>query len=175
VLYFKVNNAGKGVIIKGMKKVFLVHLFLALFLLSAHSAWAVDIYVDQNADGQFHNGTSWTNAYTDLQSALATANNEDTIYVAQGTYKPGTDRAATFQLINGVTLLGGYPTGGGTRDPKTNVTTLSGDIGTPRDSSDNSYHVVTGSGTNSTARLDGFTVSSGNANSYFSEIGRAHV
>jgi predicted outer membrane repeat protein len=57
------------------------------------------------------------------------------------------------------------------RNPVTNVTRLSGDIGDTRDWSDNSYHVVTGGGTNSTAVLDGFTIYAGNANvissSYF--------
>ena len=42
-----------------------------------------------------------------------------------------------------------------------NVTILSGDIGTV--STDNSYHVVTGDGTDNTAVLDGFTISGGNA------------
>ena len=71
--------------------------------------------------------------------------------------------APTFQLKNRVTLYGGYPTGGGTRNPAANVTTLSGDIGTVGDNSDNSYHVVTGSGTDNTAVLDGFTITGGNA------------
>ncbi|MHC4501583.1 MAG: right-handed parallel beta-helix repeat-containing protein, partial [Planctomycetota bacterium] len=42
-------------------------------------------------------------------------------------------------------------------------TILSGDIHTPGDSNDNSYHVVTGSGTGATAVLDGFTITAGNA------------
>jgi hypothetical protein len=49
------------------------------------------------------------------------------------------------------------------RDPVTNVTILSGDIGVTDDISDNSYHVVTGGGTDSSAVLDGFTVTAGNA------------
>ncbi len=38
-------------------------------------------------------------------------------------------------------------------------------------SSDNSYHVVTGSGTNATAILDGFTIRGGNANGSFPDDG----
>jgi hypothetical protein len=62
-----------------------------------------------------------------------------------------------------VALYGGYPSGGGARDWKNNETILSGDIGTLGNSSDNCYHVVTGSDTDGTAVLDGFTVSGGNA------------
>ncbi len=50
------------------------------------------------------------------------------------------------------------------RNPSANVTRLSGDIGATRDWADNSYHVVVGSYTNSTAVLDGFTIYAGNAN-----------
>ncbi|NCO91293.1 MAG: hypothetical protein GW880_08225, partial [Armatimonadetes bacterium] len=100
------------------------------------------MYVNQNATGA-NNGTSWANAYKDLQPALIAAVSGDTLRVAQGVYKPtaGYSRAPTFQLKNRVTLYGGYPTGGGTRNPAANVTTLSGDIGTVGDNSDNSYHV----------------------------------
>ena len=52
----------------------------------------------------------------------------------------------------------------GQRDWAAHLTTLSGDIGVIGDSSDNSYHVVSGSGTNNTAFLDGFTITGGNGN-----------
>ncbi len=133
--------------------------------------WGV-CYVDANATG-LNDGTRWADAYTDLQDALDDASNPENgitdIWVAEGTYKPdrGTgDRTDTFQLLNGVAILGGFA-GGETnpnhRDPASNVTILSGDIGTVGDDADNSYHVVTGSGTNSTAILDGFTITAGNA------------
>ena len=44
------------------------------------------------------------------------------------------------------------------------MTILSGDIGAANNTSDNSYHVVTGGGSNSIAVLDGFTIQGGNAN-----------
>jgi hypothetical protein len=140
-------------------------LLLAICATFAPRSEAADRYVDADAAAG-GNGTSWANAYTNLQSALTAAVSGDTIHVAQGTYKPttGSDRYATFQLKNGVTLLGGYPIGGGTRDPATNETILSGDIGAAGSSGDNSYHVVSGTGTSSTAVLDGFIVSGGNAN-----------
>jgi len=93
----------------------------------------------------------------------------DEIWVQQGTYTPtsDTDRTAWFQLEDGVGVYGGFD---GTeilqdqRDPGSNVTILSGDIGTTGDSSDNSYHVVYGGNLDSTAVLDGFTISGGNDN-----------
>jgi hypothetical protein len=44
-------------------------------------------FVKSNALGS-NNGRSWTNAFKDLQSALAIATSGDTIWVAAGTYKP---------------------------------------------------------------------------------------
>ena len=98
------------------------------------------------------------------------------IRVANGTYLPDPNgladpREATFQLANGVTIEGGYA-GCGAADPDERdftvyETTLSGDIGTQGNNADNSYHVVTGSGTDATAVLDGFTVTHGRANAAY--------
>ena len=88
------------------------------------------------------------------------------------------DRTATFELINDVTFKGGYAGYGepypDMQDTNLYETILSGDLGDndvgvfrPEALSDepsraeNSYHVVTGSGT---AILDGFTITGGNAN-----------
>ena len=61
---------------------------IALFVLCTlnSAAWPV-VYIDSDAPGPTHDGTSWLTAYTDLQSALdATAAGE--IWVAAGTYFP---------------------------------------------------------------------------------------
>ncbi|NCQ86187.1 MAG: cadherin [Microcystis aeruginosa W13-18] len=126
------------------------------------------IFVRANAGGS-NNGTSWVDAFTDLQGALAAAKSGDTIWVAGGTYKPttGTDRNATFTLKNHVEIYGGFAgseTSLSQRNVATNATILSGDIGTVNTASDNVYHVVTGSNTSNTTILDGFTISGGNAN-----------
>ena len=126
------------------------------------------IFVRTNAGGS-NNGTSWVDAFTDLQGALAAAKSGDTIWVAGGTYKPTTttDRTATFTLKNHVEIYGGFAgseTSLSQRNVATNATILSGDIGTVNTAADNVYHVVTGSNTSNTTIFDGFTISGGNAN-----------
>ncbi|MDH4241716.1 MAG: pentapeptide repeat-containing protein, partial [Phycisphaerae bacterium] len=132
------------------------------------------IFVEADATGA-NNGSSWTDAFSYLQDALSVALWGNEIWVAEGTYKPDRgsgqtlgDRNSTFQLINGVAIKGGY---GGLGEPNPNArdiqlhkTILSGDIGTPDVDTDNSYHVVTDSGTDPNAILDGFTITAGNAN-----------
>ncbi len=130
------------------------------------------IYVDIDAGGA-NNGTSWENAYNYLQDALADANSLEKpveICVAKGIYKPDhgkdqhlEDQYASFQLQNRVTIKGGY---GGIGEPDPDArditaykTILSGEISDDEDS----CHVVTGSGTDRTAVLDGFTITEGEA------------
>ena len=89
-------------------------LILACVAMMISPANANIIYVDANSTG-FPLGTSWQYAYAYLQDALAVAQPGDTIRVAQGTYKP-TDgvfnpqvgREATFNLLTGVAIEGGY-------------------------------------------------------------------
>ncbi|UCG55802.1 MAG: hypothetical protein JSU70_13135 [Phycisphaerales bacterium] len=150
------------------------------------------IYVDADAAGA-NNGLGWPDAYNSLQDALADANSAEkpvNIRVAQGVYKPDQgagitpgDRTRTFQLNNGVAIRGGYA---GLGEPDPNVrdineygTVLSGDLKDNDNEGamfvvvafhssrlDNSYNVVTGSGTNVTAVLDGFAITGGNDNRY---------
>jgi Chlamydia polymorphic membrane protein (Chlamydia_PMP) repeat len=124
------------------------------------------IYVDKDAPGPTHDGSSWNDAYLDLQLALSSANPLDDIRVAQGTYYPGTVRSDSFGLVDQVDVLGGYAGFGepdpDARDPEGNPTILSGELGLPGNN-DNSLHVVT-LAVGGTAVLDGFTISDGNAN-----------
>jgi hypothetical protein len=113
------------------------------------------IYVDHTATGA-NNGTSWANAYTSLAAALAVAVPGDRVDVAQGDYSPGADPTATFQLISGMVIQGGYETGGlNGPNPAAYPTILDG--------MNNNYHVVTGSGVNYRAVLNGFTIAGGDA------------
>ena len=142
--------------------------FIGVFAALPAFASPFIIYVDQNAGG-LDNGSSWANAFTDLQSALGAATPGYEIWVAAGTYKPttGTDRSASFSLKKEVEILGGFSGKEALqseRNPQLNVTILSGDIGLPGDPSDNSAHVVQAQSVDGTAVLDGFTIQGGNAN-----------
>jgi parallel beta-helix repeat protein len=133
------------------------------------------IYVNSNASGA-DIGTSWNDAYLSLQSALMAATSGYEIWVAAGTYYPtdGYDRSFSFQMKNGVAIYGGFSatdTLFHERNWRTNVTILSGDIGTPGYTSDNSFHVVYNSGVNNTAILDGFNIQKGEADDYYEDSG----
>jgi len=141
------------------------------------------IYVDPTAKAtDTTNGISWARAYPNLQDALvagAEAIVPVEIRMAQGVYKPdqGTgvmvgDKEATFQLIEGMTIKGGYAglAGGdsaGERDATKYETILSGDLdgGFGRRSSsasmDGSKQVVTGILTDETTIIDGLTIAGG--------------
>ncbi len=90
------------------------------------------IYVKANASGT-NNGTSWTNAYTSLQTALSNAGENDDIWVAAGTYKPhASDIEASFApSVNNLRIYGGF-VGNETmleaRNVAANTTLLSGDL-----------------------------------------------
>jgi predicted outer membrane repeat protein len=142
------------------------------------------IYVDSNASGA-NNGTNWANALRYLQDGLGCASEGDEIWVADGTYKPDQgenkkkgDKNLSFVLKKGVALYGGFPVGGGRWEERNRSggTLLSGDLEDndtveteletilqDKTRDDNSYHVVSASGTNFDTILDGFVITGGNA------------
>jgi len=152
------------------RKSLLSILLIFFFYLQTSLLFSQVIYVDANVPGGIQDGTSWANAFADLQDALAIAQYGDTVWVAQGAYYPTGDdnRNVSFELPNGVALFGGF-TGVEAaldeRDWETNETILSGGIGTPGDDSDNSFTVVYIEYADSSTVLDGFVIISGNANS----------
>ncbi|HNT74341.1 MAG TPA: Ig-like domain-containing protein, partial [Anaerolineae bacterium] len=133
--------------------------------MGAYESTRTPIYVDKDAAGA-NNGSSWADAYTDLQSGLAAAAAGDELWVAEGAYLPGADRASYFALKNDVAVYGGFAgteTNRDQRDWTVHVTTLSGDIGATGVVTDNVYHVAVNYHLTRTAILDGFTISGGYA------------
>ena len=125
------------------------------------------LYVNLSATGA-NSGQSWVDAYTSLQNALQQAQAGDEIWVAAGNYRPtsGADRSMAFEPKSGVRLYGGFAgtessiTG---RDWKLHPCILSGDIGIPGDSTDNSYNVLYLHQPDSNTVVDGFFVRDGQA------------
>ena len=143
-----------------MKKFYLFFL-LAIISLTAYTK---SHYVDASAAAG-GDGTSWTTAFDSLHKALAVAGGGDTIFIAEGIYKPptDTDRTAYFRMASGAILMGGYPAGGGVRNITDHRTILSGDIGVQGDPADNTYHVIMCYQTNPATVLDGLYITGGYA------------
>jgi hypothetical protein len=146
----------------------------------AHHLSARIIFVDVNTGSDANNGSSWQQAYATLYKGMEVSQAGDQIWVSSGVYTPTeneSDREATFQLIKNVVIYGGFKgneTALNQRNWNNNPTVLTGNIvNTPTDPfkaienannlGDYSYSVVTGSGTDNTAILDGFIVTGGNA------------
>lgn len=120
-------------------------------------------YVNAGATGA-NNGGTWANAFTSLQSAISAAGacSISEIWVAAGTYIPttGNDENISFVMKNNLRIYGGF---NGTetqlveRNWSNNNSILSGNI-----PGGDSYAVVrANTGTNTTAILDGFTITGG--------------
>lgn len=118
--------------------------------------------------------TSWGSSTTSLQGAINSLSaTGGEVWVAAGVYKPTitTNRNVSFSLRNKVTVYGGFPGSGNPgltdRNPASFTTTLSGNLGYPDTADDNSYHVIANPSSlslTSTAVLDGFVITGGNAN-----------
>lgn len=107
------------------------------------------IFVDQSAVGG--DGSSWTAALTEARDAFVAAaacSGTTTINIATGTYTPSvSSRLDSFGLVDGLTVVGGWATGG-TAGPDNDAhpTILSGDLAgdgnEPTTNADNSRHVL---------------------------------
>ena len=123
------------------------------------------VYVDHNAVGS-GDGSSWSDAYSEVGDALSIAPRDSQVWVAQGSYQPGTSRADTFTLKDGVAVFGGFS---GTEEPDTfdlsqrdlvaNETVLNGAIAPGV----HVFHVVTAIEVAASAVLDGFVITGGRA------------
>ena len=138
---------------------------LVFFFSLAQTSFSQRIYVSAAATG-LNNGSSWINAYTDLQDAFDEFGISE-IWVAQGIYTPSREpegqpdtKKRTFYIgFENKQIYGGF---NGTetmlsqRDPRKNLTRLSG--------ANNSYHVMITADLSKTSIIDGFTFRQGNAN-----------
>ncbi|MBD5778021.1 hypothetical protein IEN85_00745 [Pelagicoccus sp. NFK12] len=105
-------------------------------------------YVDAEAEGS-GDGSSWEDAFADLQEALLAASAGDEVWVKRGVYYPtvGSERSASFVIAADIAVYGGFSGGEVARDereadPRRNGSVLSGDIGVRFEDADNCYHVV---------------------------------
>lgn len=148
-----------------------LQLVLTFFLVFTFQSTFAQTYVDQAATGS-NDGTSWANAYTSLDDAIANTTSGD-IWIAAGTYRPsGGDKEASFILSNSVNLYGGFSGTETTIDDRnllTNITILDGDhmnndMFGNFDSilkADNSLHVIFIDSLLGNITIDGFTISGG--------------
>ncbi|MFO0827112.1 MAG: hypothetical protein U0572_03095 [Phycisphaerales bacterium] len=129
------------------------------------------ILVNHAATGA-NTGASWTDAYTDLQSAIAELTDikfggPGEIWVAKGTYKPSqtNDPLASFKLAKDMKIFGGFAGGENSRaarNPAVNETILSGEMGAAGPAG-NSRTIVSANGNliDENTILDGFTIKGG--------------
>lgn len=124
-----------------------------------------NFFVNPKATGN-NSGVDWQNAYNNIQLAFCNAC-ADTVKVAEGIYKPAlNDRDSSFFINLPLVVLGGYPDNGnpgnGLRDPFSHPTILSGDIGVPNDSLDNSKTILVALPVIDTILIDGLVIRDGN-------------
>jgi hypothetical protein len=127
------------------------------------------VYVHEDATG-LNNGTSWANAFNELQDAIYVAGryeNVQEIWVAEGTYKPhATRRDTSFVLTDSIRIYGGFLGIEASLEDRTanaSLVILSGDVGMADTLSDNSFHVVSFATACTTCLLDGLSIEDGRA------------
>ncbi|MGB0424740.1 MAG: hypothetical protein ACPGED_10460, partial [Flavobacteriales bacterium] len=138
------------------------------FLFICNASSATTWFVNDDATGS-NNGGSWANAFIDLQDALSASVDGDEIWVASGTYKPGTLRSSKFSLKSDVPLYGGFNGTETDIDQRgvyyLNPTILDGNIGDQAVATDNCYHTVMMVSSVGNFLMDGFVITNGYANS----------
>jgi len=144
-------------------------LLLSAPLVATSAAAQGIIYVDHQAAG-LNDGSSWFDAYADLQDALDDArhNGASEIWIADGTYYPdrGTqDRTRSFDFVSGVSVRGGFAGTESSPDQRMmfGETTLKGDIGAIDNTEDNSFHVVSLTSFDKPTLLDYLSIRNGSA------------
>ena len=145
----------------------------------------VKLFVDIDATGA-NNGLDWNNAFNSLQDAIDLARScmVDTIWVAEGTYKPSKTKTGNASNANNkdnvffidfdVVIQGGFQgfeTHESQRDWIAFETILDGNIGAQGTNADNCYTVVEYANCTNVSQMDGFTVRGGNSNGWSGSTG----
>jgi predicted outer membrane repeat protein len=129
------------------------------------------IYVDAEAGGA-DDGSSWSDAFTTVQAAMAVATAGQQVWVATGTYLPASANATVMPLPDGVSAYGGFvgdEISLADRPVPPLPTVLSGDFNGDDTSdrtvnrTDNSVHVIDATAALNSLLLDGFMVMDGTA------------
>jgi len=152
-------------------KQLLLFTFLSVFTISLHA----QVFVNADAAGTA-DGSSWDNAYTNLNDALLAADSGAEVWIAAGTYI--TPDSTSFFIDKELTVLGGFAgteTSADDANPAANETILSGDVdgddpaaGMPFDTAafaeNNRVLFITDTSTVAsqyTVTLDGLTIANG--------------
>lgn len=148
--------------IRGTSLIFLIVFFL-------NHICSSQTYVNLNASGT-NDGSSWENAFTDLQSALDQTETSE-IWVAEGTYYPPEQEGMrSFICSHSAAIYGGFS---GTetqieeRNYESNLTIIDGDIegddvtDLMLNRDDNAQHLVYFSGIENSVAIDGFILRNG--------------
>ncbi|MGB1033016.1 MAG: hypothetical protein ACPGWM_10380, partial [Flavobacteriales bacterium] len=121
------------------------------------------VYVDHEATGN-NDGSSWENAFTDLQDGIALVGTNESIWIAEGTYHPSStnDPSERFLIPDASNVHGGFAGNEFLLDQReygNNKTVLSAEIGDPNDQTDNSTYLIALSNGNIGIALDRVTIS----------------
>ncbi len=159
-------------------------LAVAIFMGCSVLSTQAQIYVDASATGD-KDGSSWANAFNDLQAALDVAAENAEIRVASGTYKPtaapddstNDNRNKAFHFNKNLVLKGSYNT---TTNAQVfaNPSILSGDFNDDdvitgsgstlsiTNNTENAYHVMITEGLTTATQIEGFLITGGHANDF---------
>jgi hypothetical protein len=143
-----------------MKKIISIITFLLI-----QQIQSAIIYVNPSATG-INNGTTWSNAFTNIETAFSNAIIGDKIFIKSGVYKPqGTSRNSTFLVPNGIEVYGSFNGNETSIDQRDFLngpsTVLNGDINVGGVSTDNCYSVVSFNNVSNLTIFDGFKIING--------------
>lgn len=164
-------SAGSKSSLQNLKKI----IFCFFLLFNIVIANAKVIYVTPTGSGS-KNGTSWNDAYDNLQTAINDANAGDTIWVKKGNYYPTvvvagstTSYSQFFGLNKNIKIFGGFNGDETTIDQRdwiNNKTILNGDLGkntdetsnyiSPIGATDDTKRIFVATGNLVSAEVDGF-------------------